>query len=246
MLSSRDVAAPQVTAITVAAQGLLFDFDGVLVSSLGSVQRCWRQWARIYEIPNADNYNIPHGVPARQIIADLRPDADQAEALRVIEELEIEDVSDLQVLPGVAELLSNLPPERWSIVTSCTRRLLEARLRAAGLPEPPNVVTADSVTKGKPDPEPYRRGAELLGFAPEECIVVEDAPSGVAAGIGAGCRVLAVLSSTPADELRAATWIARSLDGTTVRVTPQGLELSLRATSQAAATSSQIGRADAG
>ena len=211
----------------VAAKGLLFDFDGVLVSSLGSVQRCWRQWARIYKIPDAENYNIPHGVPAREIIAGLRPDVDQAEALRVIEDLEINDVSDLQVLPGVADLLKSLPPERWSIVTSCTRRLMEARLRAAGLPEPPNVVTADSVTKGKPDPEPYRRGAELLGFAPEDCIVVEDAPSGVAAGIGAGCRVLAVLSSTPADQLRAATWIADSLDGVTAISSPEGLSITL-------------------
>lgn len=217
------------SVVEVTAKALLFDFDGVLVSSLGSVQRCWRQWARIYGIPDADNYNIPHGVPARRIIADLRPDVDQAEALRVIEDLEIEDVSDLQVLPGVAHLLKSLPPERWTIVTSCTRRLLEARLRAAGLPEPTNIVTADSVTKGKPDPEPYRRGAELLGFTPQHCIVVEDAASGVAAGIAAGCRVLAVLSSTPADELRAATWIAQSLDGTTVRVTPKGLELSIPA-----------------
>ena len=213
--------------VKVAAKGLLFDFDGVLVSSLGSVQRCWRAWAKIYEIPDAENYNIPHGVPARRIIADLRPDVDQAEALRVIEDLEIADVSDLTVLPGVADLLRSLPPERWSIVTSCTRRLMEARLSAAGLPEPPNVVTADSVTKGKPDPEPYRRGAELLGFAPEDCIVVEDAPSGVAAGVGAGCRVLAVLSSTPAEELRAATWIAESLDGVTAAVSAEGLSLTL-------------------
>ena len=211
--------------ITATTQGLLFDFDGVLVSSLGSVRRCWRQWAKMYNIPDADNYDIPHGVPARQIIYDLRPDVDQAEALRVIEDLEIEDVSDLQVLPGVADLLRSLPPERWSIVTSCTRRLMEARLRAAGLPEPPNVVTADSVSKGKPDPEPYRRGAELLGFAPKECIVVEDAASGVAAGIGAGCRVLAVLSSTPASELQAATWIAKSLDGVTASTSAEGLTL---------------------
>lgn len=217
----------QTSTITTTAQGLLFDFDGVLVSSLGSVQRCWRQWAKIYEIPDAENYNIPHGVPARQIIADLRPDVDQAEALRVIEDLEVEDTADLRVLDGVADLLKSLPPERWSIVTSCTRRLLEARLRAAGLPEPPNVVTADSVTKGKPDPEPYRRGAELLGFLPEDCIVVEDAPSGVAAGIGAGCRVLAVLSSTPAAELRAATWIAESLNGVTAYASPEGLTLTL-------------------
>ena len=211
--------------ISADTKGLLFDFDGVLVSSLGSVQRCWRRWAAIYAIPDAENFNIPHGVPARDIIRMLRPDVDQGEALRVIEDLEIDDVADLNVLPGVAELLKSLPPDRWSIVTSCTYRLLEGRLRAAGLPEPRNVVSADHVTHGKPDPEPYRRGAELLGFAPEDCIVVEDAPSGVRAGTGAGCRVLAVLSSTPAAELAHATWITDSLDGATATLADDGLTL---------------------
>lgn len=211
------------TIVQVEAQGFLFDLDGVLISSLGSAVRCWRQWAAIYGIPDAANFELPHGVPARDIIAKLRPDVDQAEALRVIEDLEIDDVSDLQVLPGVEELLRSLPPERWTIVTSCTHRLLDARMRAAGLPEPPAVITADMVTRGKPDPEPYRRGAELLGFAPADCIVVEDAASGVAAGAGAGCRVLAVLSSTPAEELRAATWIAQSLDGVEATASDNGL-----------------------
>ena len=131
------------------------------------------------------------------------------------------------MLPGVTDLLRSLPPERWTIVTSCTQRLLVARLRAAGLPEPPNIVSADDVIKGKPDPEPYRRGAELLGFAPEDCIVVEDAASGVAAGRAAGCRVLAVLSSTPAHELQAATWIAESLEGVRASRSPQGLTVNI-------------------
>lgn len=218
---------PKTTTVQVEAKGFLFDLDGVLISSLGSVVRCWRQWAAIYGIPDAENFELPHGVPARDIIATLLPEADRAEALRVIEDLEIDDVSDLQVLTGVAELLASLPPERWTIVTSCTRRLLDARMRAAGLPEPTAVITADMVTRGKPDPEPYRRGAELLGFLPADCIVVEDAASGVAAGIGAGCRVLAVLSSTPLSELGLATWIAQSLDGVSATTTANGLLVSL-------------------
>ncbi|MGI4757289.1 MAG: HAD-IA family hydrolase [Janthinobacterium lividum] len=217
----------QTTRVEVETQGFLFDLDGVLISSLGSAVRCWRRWAAIYGIPDAENFELPHGVPARDIIRMLRPDVDQAEALRVIEDLEIDDVSDLQVLPGVEALLQSLPRERWTIVTSCTRRLLDARMRAAGLPEPSAVITADMVTRGKPDPEPYRRGAELLGFAPADCIVVEDAASGVAAGAGAGCRVLAVLSSTPADELGAATWIAQSLDGVYVASSPSSLRVNL-------------------
>ncbi len=215
------------STITTSAQGMLFDMDGVLISSLGSAVRCWRHWASHYDIPDAKNFELPHGVPARDIIRMLRPDVDAAEALRVIEDLEIEDVHDLKVLPGVADLLNSLPPERWTIVTSCTQRLLVARLRAAGLPEPPNIISADHVTRGKPDPEPYRRGADLLGFAPEDCIVVEDAPSGVAAGAAAGCRVLGVLSSTPADELQGATWIAESLNGVTATLSPDGLNVQI-------------------
>ena len=215
------------TTVQVEAQAFLFDMDGVLISSLGSAVRCWRRWAAIYGIPDAENFELPHGVPARDIIRSLRPDVDQDEALRVIEDLEIDDVSDLVVLPGVDHLLRSLPPERWTIVTSCTRRLADARLQAAGLPLPPAMITADMVNRGKPDPEPYRRGAELLGFATADCIVVEDAASGVAAGAGAGCRVLAVLSSTPAEELRAATWIAQSLNGVQAFLSESGLQVHL-------------------
>jgi sugar-phosphatase len=81
------------------------------------------------------------------------------------------------------------------------------------------------VERGKPDPEPYRRGAELLGFAPGECVVVEDAPSGVGAGVAAGCRVLGVLGTHSVSELQEATWIAGSLEDIAVRVLKDGLEL---------------------
>lgn len=220
---------PDSQAVQIEAQAFLFDMDGVLISSLGSAVRCWRRWAAIYDIPDAESFELPHGVPARDIIRQLRPDVDADEALRVIEDLEIDDVSDLRVLPGVADLLASLPAERWTIVTSCTRRLADARLAAAGLPVPKQMITADMVTRGKPDPEPYQRGAEVLGFAAADCIVVEDAASGVAAGAAAGCRVLALLSSTPAEELQAATWIAPSLDRVTVAVKYGSLHITVPA-----------------
>ena len=212
--------------VDVQAQGLLFDMDGVLVSSIGSVVRCWRQWCRLYDVPGADRFEVPHGQRAVDILHSLRPDIDPAEGLRVIEDLEIADTGDLRVLPGVQALLADLPSERWAIVTSATRRLLVGRLEAAGLPVPDRIIAADDVTHGKPHPEPYRRGAELLGLAPEECIVVEDAPSGVSAGIAAGCRVLAVLGTHPREELTGATWIADSLNVVSVSSTGSGLSLS--------------------
>ncbi len=210
------------------AKGMLFDMDGVLVSSIGAVERCWQRWCAIYSIPNAETFQVPHGKRAVDIVRLLKPEFDEpqvAEGLRVIEDLEIADTADLTVLPGAKALLERLPPEHWAIVTSATRRLMLGRLAAAELPVPERLISGDMVERGKPDPEPYRRGAALLGLTPGECVVVEDAPSGVGAGIAAGCRVLGVLGTHEASELREATWIAQSLDAIAVRVMPDGLEL---------------------
>jgi mannitol-1-/sugar-/sorbitol-6-phosphatase len=214
--------------VRVETKGLLFDMDGVLVSSIGSVVRCWHRWCEIYRVPNADTFEVPHGTRAIDIIRMLKPEFNEVEvteALRVIEDLEIADTADLTVLPGVRALLGPLPAERWAIVTSATRWLLLGRLQAAGLPIPTRIISGDMVRRGKPDPEPYRRGAELLGLRPEECVVVEDAPSGVGAGVAAGSRVLAVLGTHSAEQLRAATWIVRSLEELAVTPGPAGLEL---------------------
>jgi sugar-phosphatase len=211
--------------VSITTKGILFDMDGVLVSSIGSVVRCWRQWAEIYDVPNAEVFDVPHGMRAIEIVRSLRPDIDAEEGLRVIEDLEMEDLSDMTVLPGVKTLLESLPKERWAIVTSATRRLLLGRLEAAGLPLPDRIISGDMVERGKPDPEPYRRGAELLGLRPEECIVVEDAPSGLGAGVAAGSRVLGVLGTHTAEELKGATWIVPSLEGLAVKANADGLEL---------------------
>lgn len=211
--------------ICLKTKGILFDMDGVLISSIGSVIRCWRRWAEIYGVPNAEAYDVPHGTRAIDIVKMLRPDIDPEEGLRVIEDMEIEDVGDLVVLPGVKTLLASLPVERWAIVTSATQRLLLGRLSAAGLPVPERLISGDMVERGKPDPEPYRRGAALLGLRPEECVVVEDAPSGVGAGVAAGCRVLGVLGTHTRAELQQATWVVKSLEELAVTTTGDGLEL---------------------
>ena len=215
--------------VVIEAHGILFDMDGVLISSIRSVVRCWRRWCEIYDVPNASTFEVPHGFRAIDIVKMLRPDIDPVEGLNVIEDMEVLDTADMVVLPGVRELLAGLPPERWSIVTSATRRLLLARLAAAGLPIPDRVICADMVQRGKPDPEPYRRGAELLGFAPEQCVVMEDAPSGVGAGVAAGCRVLAVLGTHSREDLGKADWVVGSLEGLKVTAGVGGLSLRFEA-----------------
>lgn len=200
----------------VSAKGLLFDMDGVLISSIASVNRCWRRWAAHYGVANPNEIYIAHGVRAWDLILGFRPDFtdEQAEeGLRLIEDMEIEDVGDIIVLPGVKELLRSLPGDRWTIVTSATRRLMVARLKAAGLPEPAQMITGNDVANGKPHPEPYISGARILGFEPAECIVVEDAPSGVGSGKAAGSRVLGVLGTHDAASLYAvgAEWVVGDL-----------------------------------
>ena len=216
--------------VNVESAGILFDMDGVLVSSIESVNRCWRQWTHHYGIAGWETYEIPHGTRAVDIIRTLKPELDVAEGLRLIEDMEIEDVADLKVLPGARALLESLPAEFWAIVTSATYRLLLGRLRAAELPVPERIISGDMVERGKPDPEPYRRGAELLGKLPADCIVVEDAPSGISAGVAAGCRVLGVLGTHTESELRAAgaSWVVQSLEDVSATVVPHGLAIRMR------------------
>ena len=216
--------------VRLEAAGVLFDMDGVLTSSIGSVNRSWRRWAEHYGLPNAATLAVPHGTRAIDIVAKLKPDVDVIEGLRLIEEMEMADGEGVEALPGTRALLEALPAHRWAIVTSATFRLVVARLKAADLPTPERIISAESVERGKPDPEPYRRGAELIHAAPADCIVVEDAPSGVAAGVAAGCRVLGVLGTHDMEELRAmgASWVVQSLEDVRVEVGLQGVDLTLK------------------
>src|SRR5581483_3314650 len=117
---------------------------------------------------------------------------------------EIEDTEGVVPLPGARELLGSLPESRWALVTSCARPLAEVRLSAAGLPVPPRMITSDDVRNGKPDPEPYKKGAALLGVPASKCVVFEDAPAGIRAGKAAGAIVIALTSTATPPELEAA------------------------------------------
>ena len=215
--------------VTVEAAGLLFDNDGVIVSSIGSVNRCWRKWAAHYNVPVAPDWEIEHGTRAVDVMQKLVPGINIVEGLKLIEDMELEDVADLTVLPGVKDLLESLPMDRWAIVSSATYRLLVGRLKVANLPVPERIISGDRVVNGKPHPEPYIKGAELIHAAPKDCIVIEDAPSGVRAGKAAGCRVLGVLGTHSADELRAAgvEWVVETLEHAKAEVIENGLRLRL-------------------
>jgi sugar-phosphatase len=190
---------------------LLFDLDGVLIDSTPAVARVWRGWAAEHGLEPEAVIRMAHGRPSRTTIGELVPDADVDRENHEVERREMEDLDGVVPLPGAREILDALPPDRWTIATSCSRRLAEVRLRAAGLPIPETLVTSSDVRIGKPDPEPYLKAAAKLGFAASECIVVEDAAAGVRAGKGAGARVIAFLTTMMRRDLEAAgaDWIVQ-------------------------------------
>ena len=184
----------------VQCEGVLFDLDGVLVDSTPAVARVWAWWAKQHGFDPDETVRLAHGRPSIATIREMLPNADHEAENREVERREIEDVDGVVPLPGTVELLRALPLERWAIVTSCTKRLAYVRIRAAGLPEPKFIVTSDDITRGKPDPEPYLKGARALSLAPGHCVVIEDAPAGIRAGKAAGTRVVA-LQTTERDDL---------------------------------------------
>lgn len=196
---------------SLRCRGVLFDLDGVLVDSTPAVARVWAGWAREHGFDPDEVVRNAHGKPSIATIREWLPNADHDAENREVERREIEDTGGVVPLPGAMQLLQSLPLEKWAIVTSCTRPLAFVRISAAGLPVPKNLVTATDVFRGKPDPEPYVKGARLLGVAPGDCAVMEDAPAGVRAGKAAGAFVLALRTTTSDAELRqaGADWIVQ-------------------------------------
>ncbi len=220
------MSSPPVTSsVQIHCQGVLFDMDGILISSIASVERSWTKWALSRDVNPAKAVETAHGRRAIETIALLRPDLNSMQELGVIEDIEIEDGKDITILPGVETLLAALPLDRWTVVTSATERLARARLAQAGLPVPGRMITADQVDKGKPEPDPYLAGAKLLGFPAADCVVFEDSGSGVLAGDAAGCTVIATTFSHEASSLTAADYLIEDLTGVGARKQGDRIEL---------------------
>jgi mannitol-1-/sugar-/sorbitol-6-phosphatase len=208
----------------ITCSALLFDMDGVLIDSMPAVARVWTDWAIEHGFDPVEVVRAAHGRPSLTTVREYLPNADHLAENREVERREIEDTEGIVALPGAMELLTSLPRERWAIVTSCTRPLAEVRLRAAGLPYPVVLVTSSDVKRGKPAPDPYLKAAEVLGFPPADCIVVEDAPAGVRSSKAAGARVIGVSTFSEEDELRAngADWVVENCAAISLAVTTDG------------------------
>jgi sugar-phosphatase len=183
---------------------VLSDLDGVLVDSQASIMRAWRWWGERHGVAREAIDAVQHGRPSSEIVTALAPGIDPAAESRALDLRQAADVEDVVALPGAAEVLDAFGPHRIAIVTSCTAPLARARLAAAGLAPPAVLVTADRLRRGKPDPEGYRLAARELAADPGDCVVLEDAPAGVAAGLAAGMRVVGVVTTHAAEDIAAA------------------------------------------
>lgn len=216
--------------LSFSCEAILLDLDGVLVDSTPCVTRVWSRWAREHGLDPEYVVHVAHGQRAIETVRIVVPSLDAQKETDRIEHMEINDTDGLRVLPGAKELLGKIPPERYAIVTSGTRRLATKRLQVAGLPVPAATITADDVSRGKPDPEPYLAGARALGFEPNLCVVFEDAPSGIRAAKNAGMTAIAVLTTFGPRDLAEADVIIASLQEVQVTEKPSGgLALTIQA-----------------
>jgi sugar-phosphatase len=188
---------------------ILFDLDGVLVDSTGAVDREWRDWGRRKGVDGDAIMAIAHGVRTIEVIRRVAPHLDAEIEAAAIESHEAGDQTGVVVMPGALELVKSIPVGHWGVVTSGSRLLAANRLLYCGLPVPEVLVTSDDVTHGKPHPEPYLKGAEGLGFAAAECVVIEDAPAGIAAARAAGMRVIGLASTYKAEKLSEADVVVK-------------------------------------
>ncbi|MEV6730998.1 MULTISPECIES: HAD-IA family hydrolase [unclassified Streptomyces] len=184
-----------------SARHVLFDVDGTLIDAVANQRRVWETWAARYGIDPEAVYQVALRTRPMETFAAVAPEQDPHTCLAALHELEDEDVRSgvYAAFDGAAELLSGLPPGRWALVTSNYGHRVRGRFARTGLPVPGVLVDAAAVAEGKPSPVPYLLAAERLGARPEDCLVIEDAPSGVESGLRAGMTVWGVNTAVPVD-----------------------------------------------
>ncbi len=210
----RDGAARRLRDVRLAVSGVLFDLDGTLLDTSGPIARSWTTWAGEHGVSSADFVRVgSHGRRSVDLVEALVPTGLVRSALARIHHLELADLDGIVPVAGAAELLTALPDNLWGIVTSSDRRLATARLLASDLAFAVDrlLVTGEEVTAGKPDPAPYAAGAAALGLTADRCLVVEDAPAGIASGVAAGARTLALTTTVARTELTLADVVVADL-----------------------------------
>ena len=207
--------------------GLLFDVDGVIadteaVNAAASI----RVFADLFGLQGVERRDFEAGLgrgaaayvrAAAEVHGVSLTDEQVEKATRLRQDYFLADLRDrpLPAFPGVLELMNAaLVREDFgvAIATSSTREKSEAVLRSAGVPYHRMAYVAGSdVTHKKPHPELFLTAAQRAGVLPEHCVVIEDAPNGIAAAHAAGCRCIAVTNSAVAEKLAVADHVVSSL-----------------------------------
>jgi len=212
---------------TILARAVLLDMDGTLVDSTAVVERLWLKWAEPHRLDPQRVLEVVHGRQGHQSMAILLPERDHAINLVENQEMldrESGDVEGVVAIGGAQELLAALEKHPHALVTSANVALMTARMDAAGLTVPQLAVTAESVTASKPHPEGFLKAASLLGVDPADCVVFEDSPAGIQAGLAAGMTVIGV---GPLASAHAPTSAVDDLTSIAIVERPDGFELTI-------------------
>lgn len=212
---------------SILARAVLLDMDGTLVDSTAVVERLWLAWAEPHGLDPQRVLEVVHGRQGHQSMAILLPERDHAVNLVENQEMldrESGDVEGVVAIGGAQRLLEALERHPHAIVTSANVALMTARMDAAGLTVPELAVTAESVTASKPHPEGFLKAASLLGIAPSDCVVFEDSPAGIQAGLAAGMTVIGVGRLAAAND---PTYAVDDLTAITIIERPDGFELTI-------------------
>jgi sugar-phosphatase len=213
----------------VICKAILFDLDGVLVDSAECVERTWREWSARHRLNFEDVIAVAHGRRTIETVRAVAPGLDAGAEVAMLEANEAMSVEGVREVDGARELITQLPRERWAIVTSGTRAIAEFRLNLVGIPIPRVMICADEISEGKPHPEGYLTAARELGVPPGDCIVIEDTPPGIAAAHAGGMRVIAVAATYPRESLTAADAVIDRLADLKVAVTADEIRLTTEA-----------------
>jgi sugar-phosphatase len=194
----------------IACDALLFDLDGVLADTTELVERSWAQWAESRGL-DTDFASRVHGRPTLEIVSDVAPELDARAEADDVERREEDGLDGITAVDGALELVASVPASSWAVVTSGNKSQAAARLGAIELKPPDVVITSEDVDNGKPHPAPYLSAARKLGVSPQECVVFEDAPAGIAAARAAGMASIAVTTTMDPQALEAADHVVSSL-----------------------------------
>lgn len=195
-------------------QGILFDFDGVLSQSMEDNFKAWEAATAEYGLDiKKEDYFPLEGMTVEDVAINLfriySKSIDDIKGVTSLKEAFYLKFHKFKLYPGVTPFIDWLVQNKIpiGIVTGAQKSRIVSTVKRTFLEKFNTLVTGDVVTKGKPFPDPYIMGSELLGISPEECIIIENAPLGIKAAKACNAYCIAISSTLGNSFLREADTI---------------------------------------